>query len=106
MSRTDIEHLEDAQNHFTQAVEYGVQEVLDQQAIDAICMRIAAGIDSLNGLHDDLRHHLFGDTWHAMWGMRNRIAHTYALVEASVIIATVRRDVPDIQARIARHLGG
>ena len=39
-----------------------------------------------------------------MWGMRNRIAHTYARVEEAVVIATVRDDVPEIRSRIRAYL--
>lgn len=104
MSRTDRERLGDAALYFDVAANYAATSPLDQRSIDAICMRLAAGIEALNGLPDDVRTALFGDTWRAMWGMRNRIAHTYARVEHDVVLATVRVDVPNIQARIARYL--
>lgn len=103
MSRTDQERLHDALLHFELALSYGASNPLDQKAIDATCLRIAAGIDSLHGLSSALRHELFGDTWHLMWGMRNRIAHTYAQVEATVVVATVRNDLPYICTRIEEH---
>ena len=106
MSRTDLEHLHDALLHFDIAVHYATEQPLDQKAIDAICMRIAAGVDALDGVSRELRDQLFGDTWPAMWGMRNRIAHTYALVEESVVVATVRKDLPELRARIEAHVQG
>jgi uncharacterized protein with HEPN domain len=39
-----------------------------------------------------------------MWGMRNRIAHTYSQVEEDVVLATIREDVPGIKDRIAFYL--
>ena len=40
-----------------------------------------------------------------MWGMRNRIAHGYLLVDPTVIRATLTHDVPTIVRRIRRTLG-
>lgn len=104
MSRTDRERLHDALLHFDIAVEYSAEQPLDQKAIDAICMRIAAGIDALNGISLELRDDMFGESWLAMRGMRNRIAHAYALVEESVIVATVRTDLPEIRTRLEAYL--
>jgi uncharacterized protein with HEPN domain len=39
-----------------------------------------------------------------MWGMRNRIAHGYMLVDAAIVRETMRHDVPDIVGRIMREL--
>lgn len=39
---------------------------------------------------------LFGTAWPSMWGMRNRIAHGYLLVETDIVRSTVDRDVPRI----------
>ena len=47
-------------------------------------MRLSAGIESLAGLDPALRQELFGETWPDVWGMRNRIAHGYLLVEPGV----------------------
>ena len=104
MSRTDRESLADALMHFDKATAYARVSALDDKTIDAVCMRISAAIDSLTGLTPTLRDDLFGDMWPATRGMRNRIAHTYSLVEASVVSATVTSDVPLICARIREHL--
>ena len=34
------------------------------------------------------------DLWNQMWGMRNRIAHGYLLLEAAIVARTLERDVP------------
>jgi uncharacterized protein with HEPN domain len=57
-------------------------------------MRLSAGIEALSGLSDADREALFGDVWNEMWGMRNRMAHGYLLVEPAIVRSTVDRDVP------------
>lgn len=104
MSRTTRERLADATLHLDAAIAYADDGALDEKTIDAICMRISAGIEALNALSPSRRNQLFGDQWPAMWGMRNRIAHTYSRVEVAVVIATVRDDLPEIRARIRAHL--
>lgn len=39
-----------------------------------------------------------------MWGMRNRIAHGYLLVDSSIIRQTVNHDIPGIVVRIRHYL--
>lgn len=39
-----------------------------------------------------------------MWGMRNRIAHGYLLVDSSIIRQTVNHDIPGIVVRISHYL--
>ena len=105
MSRTTRERLTDAKLHLDAAIAYAAEGAFDDKTIDAICMRISAGIEALNALSPSRRDQLFGDQWPAMWGMRNRIAHTYSRIEAAVVIATVRDDLPGIVARIRAYLG-
>lgn len=106
MSRTAQERLEDAKLHLEAALSYADEGAFDDKTVDAICMRISAGIEALHALPPSRRDRLFGDLWPAMWGMRNRIAHTYSRVEIAVIVATVREDLPEICARIRADLGG
>ncbi len=104
MSRTTSERLADATRHLDAAIRYAADGRFDEKTIDAICMRISAGIEALNALSPSGREQLFGDQWPSMWGMRNRIAHTYSRVEVAVVIATVRDDLPEIRARIHAYL--
>ncbi len=104
MSRTALERLADANLHLDAAITYAADGVFDAKTIDAICMRISAGLEALNALSTGTREQLFGDQWPAMWGMRNRIAHTYSRVEEEVVIATVRDDLPEIRTRIRAYL--
>nr|WP_257721790.1 DUF86 domain-containing protein [Actinomyces radicidentis] len=43
-----------------------------------------------------------GDTWPAMRGMRNRIAHGYAGVAERYLVEVVRSDLPGLVAAV-RH---
>lgn len=113
MSRTGRERLLDAERHFQAAVRYAQEPnvigcegaELDEKTVDAICMRIAAGVESLHALSPERREELFGNAWSRMWGMRNRISHTYSRVEPGVILATVRLDLPPLLAVIREAVG-
>ena len=67
------------------------QDLNDQLVIDAVCMRLSAGIEALAALDPTELQSLFGADWSLMWGMRNRIAHGYLLVDPTVIRATLAR---------------
>lgn len=86
--------LEEALAHFEVVAEYGSGDLADQKTVDAICMRLSAGIEALSALSAADREALFGDVWNQMWGMRNRIAHGYLLVEPAMVRSTVDRDLP------------
>ncbi|MDQ6895468.1 MAG: DUF86 domain-containing protein [Actinomycetota bacterium] len=78
---------------------------MDQLVVDAVCMRLSAGVEALNRLESSTRDDLFGDTWPLMWGIGNRIAHGYLLVEPTIIRRTLDVDMPAILATIHRALG-
>ena len=92
--REPTQVLQEAMAHFEVVVDYGSGDLSDQKTIDAICMRLSAGIEALSGLSAADREALFGDVWSQMWGMRNRIAHGYLLVEPAIVRSTVDRDLP------------
>ncbi len=68
MSRSTQELLREALIHLELASKYGSDEDLDQLVIDAICMRLSAGIEVLARLDFHVRTKLFGDNWQFMWG--------------------------------------
>ena len=105
MTRTSDEVLRDALAHLTMTQDYATRDLDDQLVIDAICMRLFAGIETLAALDASDRDALFGDTWPLMWGMRNRIAHGYLLVDSAIIRETLDQDIPYILDRIRRRLG-
>lgn len=84
--------------------EHAGRDLDDQLVIDAVCMRLSAGIESLAALDPEVRAGMFGADWRLMWGMRNRIAHGYLLVDSAIIRQTVAHDIPAILARIQDHL--
>lgn len=104
MTRTRDEVLRDALAHLTMTQDYATRDLDDQLVIDAICMRLSAGLETLATLNASDRQALFGDTWPLMWGMRNRIAHGYLLVDSAIIRQTLHEDIPDILGRIRRRL--
>lgn len=95
MSRTERELLIDAREHFRKVTEYAQQDLSEPLVMDAICMRLSAGIEVLSRLDDDSLRARFAD-WEVMWGMRNRIAHGYLLVDDEVVRSTVAEDLPAI----------
>lgn len=104
MSRTTEEILLDALGHFDRMRAHASHDLADQLVIDAVCMRLSAGLETLAILDPAVRSDLFGDDWRLMWGMRNRIAHGYLLVDASIIRQTVNDDIPGIVTRIRMYL--
>ena len=104
MSRTTQELLREALVHLELANQYADVDDLDQLVIDAICMRLSAGIEVLARLDSHVRSALFGDNWQFMWGMRNRIAHGYLLVDPDIVRRTIEADLPDIVRMIRQEL--
>lgn len=104
MSRTTGEILRESLLHFEMMHRHACGDVADQMVIDAICMRLSAGIEALSRLAPEIRDDLFGEDWPVMWGMRNRIAHGYLLVDAVVVRQTVNVDLPGIEQMIRSAL--
>lgn len=105
MSRTPDEIIRDAMAHFAIMEAHSHRDLGDQLVIDAVCMRLSAGIEALSTLDTGTRSQLFGDTWALMWGMRNRIAHGYLLVDADIIRETLDVDIPQIVSLMTRFAG-
>lgn len=104
MTRSDHEVLQEALTHFDLMLHHAQGDVTDQLVIDAVCMRLSAGLEVLDRLDPDVRDGMFGDSWPLMWGMRNRIAHGYLLVEPRVIRSTLDTDIPAIIVQIHQRL--
>ena len=104
MSRKPDEILRDALAHFQTMRAYAGHNLDDQLVIDAICMRLSAGIEALATLEPNVRDQLFGADWPLMWGMRNRIAHGYLLVDSAIVRLTLAQDIPKIVNRIQDRL--
>lgn len=106
MSREPQEILRDALLHFEMLQSYASRDLEDQLVIDAICMRLSAGIEVLATLSLSDRERLFGEVWPLMWGMRNRIAHGYLLVNPAIIRQTIEHDIPVIMSAITAEPEG
>lgn len=104
MTRSGGELLGDALAHFERIEGYAEGDLNEQVVIDAICMRLSAGIEVLGRLAPDSLEGLFGDSWTDMWGMRNRIAHGYLSVNTDIVRQTVEEDLPPIIAAIRAEL--
>jgi len=104
VTRSTEELLREALTHFEIMLGYAVRDVSDQLVIDAVCMRLSAGLEVLSRLDAASRDGLFSDTWPLIWGMRNRIAHGYLQVDPAIIRRTLDADVPSIIDQINRAL--
>ena len=104
MSRTRPEVLRDALGHFELMLAHARLGLGDQLVIDAVCMRLSAGLEALASLSPAERVELFGDNWPLMWGMRNRVAHGYVLIDATIIRETIAEDIPGILRSIRSDL--
>ncbi|MGB8019727.1 MAG: HepT-like ribonuclease domain-containing protein [Candidatus Nanopelagicales bacterium] len=101
MTRTPEESLREARTHFALMRQHAQGDLAGQLVIDAICMRLSAGVEALARLDTPTRDRLFGDAWPLMWGMRNRIAHGYLLVDTDIVRRTLQHDIPPIMACMA-----
>ena len=79
----------------------GIEDVV---TLDAICLHRASAIESLARLPEKRRRDLFGNEWHVIWATRNRIAHAYVRVDASIVAATLDHDVPPLIATLMAAL--
>ena len=63
MSRTTIEILQDALAHFEIMQAHAEQGLEERLVIDAVCMRLSAGIEALAAIDSDEREDIFGEVW-------------------------------------------
>ncbi|RLP06435.1 HepT-like ribonuclease domain-containing protein [Propionibacterium australiense] len=104
-NRTTEELIAEALEHFDHAVEYSKRDLSDQLTLDAIAMRLSAGIDSLMHVEDGVLTSILGDQWPKMRGMRNRMAHGYAFVNSVIIVETVEGNLPPVVDVLRARLG-
>lgn len=74
----------------------------DDIVFDAVCMRLAAAIESLGAIEEGLRDEAFGTSWPVIWGVRNRIAHGYVALDRTIIISTVDYDLAEFEESVGR----
>ena len=81
-------------------------DLTDQLVIDAICMRLSAGIEALGRLEEYKAGPTVRRCLADHLGMRNRIAHGYLLVDTDIVRRTVEHDIPPILTSIEAELTG
>lgn len=106
MSRTTPELLDEALLHLDYLQRYAEHDLEDSLVLDAIALRLSATIDALNRLPEAIKDDLFGATWPLMCGMRNRIAHGYALIDSAMVRVTVEEEIPGLIATIRSYRQG
>ena len=105
MSRTIEELLREALVHFDAATEYAQVTDRDPRMIlDAMSMRLFAGLETLTRLPDGLADRLFPGDWPDMRALRHRIAHGYGAISLTRVRETVTGDLPEAITTIRREL--
>ncbi|HMQ64708.1 MAG TPA: DUF86 domain-containing protein [Arachnia sp.] len=104
MSRTERETLNTALLHLEFVDRYVDRDLSDQVVLDAIALRLSAMIDALSQLPEPTVESLFGATWRAMRGMRNRIAHGYHTVDPVVLQLTVTTEMSAVRVALESRL--
>jgi hypothetical protein len=66
VTRTGEESLREARTHFGLMVTHAQGDLTDQLVIDAVCMRLSAGVEALARLDAPTRDRLYGDAWPLM----------------------------------------
>ena len=96
--------LSDAQMHLAMAVEYAQHGLEDQLVMDAVCMRLAAGIEALSYLDESQVQQLVGPLWPMMWSARNRIAQGYMFSESDELRHRIQRALPILLSAVQNSL--
>lgn len=66
---------------------------------------IGEGINTINSKLPDFLHSNFPEIpWHAIKGMRNRIAHGYFELDADIVLDVVKTDIPHLQNVIKKAI--
>lgn len=105
MSRTVEELLGEAVIHLDAAAAYARTDTTDPTLVlDAMSMRLFAGLETLTRLPDDMADRLFVGRWADMRGLRNRIAHGYGGLDLVRLRATVDDELPQAIDAMRREL--
>ena len=91
--------------HFDAATEYAEATDRDpRMVIDAMSMRLFAGLEALTRLPDGVADRLFPGEWPDMRGLRHRIAHGYGGISLMRVRETVAVELPAVVETIRREL--
>jgi uncharacterized protein with HEPN domain len=101
VSKTDASYAEGALEHVETLRAHLVAESPSRQMkFDAVCMRLAAALEDASHITPETRDSAFGDRWHAMWAMRNRIAHGYLAIDPRAVTATLGPDLDAFESAL------
>ncbi len=89
-----VAHLDALHRHLERG------SISDETVADAVSLRLAATIETLQRGAPELTTSLFGDDWPVIWGMRNRIAHGYAWINLETVRVTVDEDLPAVEGAV------
>lgn len=102
--RTPRERAAEALEHLELALVYSHRDLSEQITIDAIALRLSAGLEALGALDEDVCAHLVGGSWAAMRGLRNRIAHGYTTVNPVYIVRIIEDDLAPVIKALREYL--
>ncbi|WP_308467595.1 HepT-like ribonuclease domain-containing protein [Rathayibacter soli] len=106
MKRTDRKYIQESLDHLEVLHRHLSQPTTDRQlVVDAAALRLSAAIDSLSRVSEELRQREMSEkVWRDIKSMRNRIAHAYAVMDASTLDDTFDNDIAAFEADIRRML--
>lgn len=105
MSRTTHELLIESLVHLDAATEYAqAVDVDSRMVLDAMSMRLFAGLEALTRLPAGVADRLFPGEWPDMRGLRHRVAHGYGAVNLTRVRETVTGDLPGAISTIRQEL--
>lgn len=112
MAQTPADHLRDALEAIAAVEEYtkNGKADFDRNAMvrDAVCARliqIGQAVKDAQAEGMDLPSMERAIPWRAVAGMRDRLAHKYALLDKTLVWTVVERDLPRLRQAIVRLLG-
>lgn len=98
MTRTPVHHVEDALEHLG-VVRSHLDHVPTQAglALDAVCMRLSAAIESIGRLPGPMRDAVCSGKWDRARGLRNRLVHGYESVEPAEVLRALERELDPLE---------
>lgn len=101
MTENDQAHITEALDHLNILEQHLLRASFTSPlVVDAVSFRLSAAIESLSKTSAEFRRQQFGENWHVMWAVRNRITHAYAHIDVDVIKLTIEHHVPQLKANL------
>lgn len=107
MARSPLDHLRDVLEAIEAIFHYtkGGRSAFERDAMvrDAVCARliqIGQAVKDAQAEGLDLRALQPGIAWRSVAGMRDRLAHKYALLDKALVWAVVEKDLPKLREAV------